>query len=193
MRPFLSSLREWVWRSGRPPPRVGWICRWAGAGAAVGTCGCSAAARAAASRPKTLMHILAPWDLAGRRDSQVSHTKYQCCGYRIRIRIRMDPLQFGNRIRIKVISLIRNRIRIRINLQMTMYGMYGIWAYLSTFWQGLTLYLEARHQGWKVGSGFGSASNKNRNPDPHQDNKLNPDSHPDPLRIHSTAFSAVYR
>jgi hypothetical protein len=53
-----------------------------------------------------------------------------------------DPHHFGNlnphrikiriRIRIKVIRWIRNRIRIRISLQMTS-QIYGIRAYLSTF------------------------------------------------------------
>jgi hypothetical protein len=58
-------------------------------------------------------------------------------------------------------------------LQMTSQNVpYGIWAYLSTFsrvwafiWKlgfgaGSTL-------GWKVGSGFASASNKTKDPDPH--------------------------
>jgi hypothetical protein len=44
----------------------------------------------------------------------------------IRIRIRMDLLQFGNRIRIKVISLIRNRIWIRISLQMTSQNVWNL-------------------------------------------------------------------
>jgi hypothetical protein len=72
-----------------------------------------------------------------------------------------------------VISWIRNRIRIRINLQMTSQNVWNMSLY-EHFFKGLSFYLEevgygpasGSASGWKVGSA--SASNENPYPDPHQ-------------------------
>jgi hypothetical protein len=100
---------------------------------------------------------------------------YSVLWIRIRIRIRMDPHQFGNldphpdphlhqikiwiririRICIKLISWIR--IRIRINLQMTSQKVLKM-SLFEHFFKDLSLYLE--HQGEK--------SDPNPHPDPHQ-------------------------
>ncbi len=85
-------------------------------------------------------------------------------------------IKIRNRIRIriciKVISWIRNRIR--INLQLTSQKVWNM-SLLEQFFKRFWAFM------WKLGSrsgsGAASASNKNHNSDPHQGYKSNPDPH----------------
>ncbi len=72
----------------------------------------------------------------------------QCCGSGsgsawIRIKYIPDPHPYQHRIRIKVISWIRNRILIRINLQMASQNVWNM-SLFECFSNGSSLYLEAR-------------------------------------------------